>query len=65
MSHEQIVPNCRRKLRQDRTPLGRPSSGDSPEGPARYISVATRATRFRRWLAQLLDYVLLHGPRLP
>ena len=33
--------------------------------PARYISVATRATRFRRWLAQLLDYVLLHGPRLP
>jgi len=27
--------------------------------------VASRATRFRRWLAQLLDYVLLHGPRLP
>jgi hypothetical protein len=22
-------------------------------------------TRFRRWLAQLLDYVLFHGPRLP
>jgi len=28
-------------------------------------SMASRATRFRRWLAQLLDYVLLHGPRLP
>ncbi|SRR6266566_73303 len=31
----------------------------------RYTDVASRATRFRRWLAQLLDYVLLHGTRLP
>ena len=38
---------------------------DSPVAPVRYRSVASRATRFRRWLAQLLDFVLMHGTRLP
>jgi hypothetical protein len=38
---------------------------DSPAGPGRYTVMASRATRLRKWLAQLLDFVLLHGPRLP
>src|SRR5207253_3704875 len=38
-----------------------PARGDSPGVRSRYTVMASRATRLRRWLAQPLDHVLLHG----